>query len=145
MVNKRKVRLMARTAMYEKHEGKRELKNVIYYRSDYIGMHMLFAGIGITGGYLLTLMLICAYRFEYIVNNLTKMDYRGLGSTLIVSYVLLLIVAQVISYFIFSMRYSDCEDGMRVYINRLKKIDKLSREEKSDGEKEYNDDGTVKN
>lgn len=34
---------------------------------------------------------------------------------------------------------------MRVYINRLKKIDKLSREEKSDGEKEYNDDGTVKN
>lgn len=117
----------------------------MYYRSDYIGMHMLFAGIGITGGYLLTLMLICAYRFEYIVNNLTKMDYRGLGSTLIVSYVLLLIVAQVISYFIFSMRYSDCEDGMRVYINRLKKIDKLSREEKSDGEKEYNDDGTVKN
>lgn len=104
MVNKRKVRLMARTAMYEKHEGKRELKNVMYYRSDYIGMHMLFAGIGITGGYLLTLMLICAYRFEYIVNNLTKMDYRGLGSTLIVSYVLLLIVAQVISYFIFSMR-----------------------------------------
>ena len=48
MVNKRKVRLMARTAMYEKHEGKRELKNVMYYRSDYIGMHMLFAGIGIT-------------------------------------------------------------------------------------------------
>ena len=38
MVNKRKVRLMARTAMYEKHEGKRELKNVMYYRSDYIGM-----------------------------------------------------------------------------------------------------------
>ena len=46
MVNKRKVRLMARTAMYEKHEGKRELKNVMYYRSDYIGMHMLFVGIG---------------------------------------------------------------------------------------------------
>ena len=55
MVNKRKVRLMARTAMYEKHEGKKELKNVMYYRNDYIGMHMLFAGIGITGGYLLTL------------------------------------------------------------------------------------------
>ena len=41
MVNKRKVRLMARTAMYEKHEGKRELKNVMYYRSDYIGMLLL--------------------------------------------------------------------------------------------------------
>ena len=139
MVNKRKVRLMARTAMYEKHEGKKELKNVMYYRNDYIGMHMLFAGIGITGGYLLTLVLICMYKFEYIMNNLTKIDYRKLGSTLIVTYVLMLIAAQVIAYFIFSMRYNEYEDGRRMYINRLKKIDKLSREEKKervDGERE---------
>lgn len=132
MVNKRKVRLMARTAMYEKHDGKKELKNVMYYRSDYIGMHMLFAGIGITGGYILTLVLICMYRFEYIVNNLTSIDYRRLGSTLIITYVLLLIVAQVVSYFIFSVRYSEYEDDMRIYINRLKKIDKFSREEKKE-------------
>ncbi len=132
MVNKRKVRLMARTAMYEKHEGKKDLKNVMYYRGDYIGMHMLFAGIGITGGYLLTLVLIFIYRFEYIVNNLTNINYRKLGSTLIVTYVLLLIAAQVIAYFVFSVRYSDYEDGMRIYINRLKKIDKLSREEKKE-------------
>ena len=130
---------MARTAMYEKHDGRKELKNSRYYRGDYIGMHMLFAGIGVTGGYLLTLALICVYRFEYIVNNLTNIDYRRLGSTLIVTYVLLLIVAQVIAYFVFSIRYGDYEDGMKIYINRLKKIDKLNREEKkekNDGEEE---------
>lgn len=130
---------MARTAMYEKHDGRKELKNARYYRGDYIGMHMLFAGIGVTGGYLLTLALICVYRFEYIVNNLTNIDYRRLGSTLIVTYVLLLIVAQVIAYFVFSIRYGDYEDGMKIYINRLKKIDKLNREEKkekNDGEEE---------
>ena len=139
MVNKRKVRLMARTAMYEKHDGRKELKNAQYYRGDYIGMHMLFAGIGVTGGYLLTLVLVCIYRFEYIVNNLTKIDYRRLGSTLIVTYVLLLIAAQVMAYFVFSIRYGDYEDGMKMYISRLKKIDKLSREEKkenNDGEEE---------
>lgn len=88
---------------------------------------------------LLTLVLICMYKFEYIVNNLTKIDYRKLGSTLIVTYVLMLIAAQVIAYFIFSMRYNEYEDGRRMYINRLKKIDKLSREEKKesvDGERE---------
>lgn len=130
---------MARTAMYEKHDGRKELKNAGYYRGDYIGMHMLFAGIGVTGGYLLTLALICVYRFEYIVNNLTNIDYRRLGSTLIVTYVLLLIAAQVIAYFVFSIRYGDYEDGMKIYINRLKKIDKLNREEKkekNDGEEE---------
>lgn len=132
MINKRKVRLMARTAMYEKHEGKKELKNAMYYRGDYIGMHMLFAGIGITLGYFLTLALICVYRFEYIVNNLTKIDYRRLGSTLIVIYVLLLIAFQVVSYFVFSLRYNEYESGMRMYISRLKKIDKLTREEKKE-------------
>lgn len=140
MVNKRKVRLMARTAMYEKHDGRKELRNVQYYRGDYIGMHMLFAGIGVTGGYLLTLLLVCVYKFEYIVNNLTNIDYRRLGSALIVTYVLLLIAAQIISYFVFAMRYSDCEDGMRFYINRLKKIDKLDREAKL---KEDSNDGIV--
>lgn len=132
MINKRKVRLMARTAMYEKHEGRKELKNAVYYRGDYIGMHMLFAGIGITLGYLLVLGLICVYGFEDIVNNLTEIDYRRLGSTLIVIYVLLLIAFQVISYFVFSIRYNEYESGMKMYINRLKKIDKLTREEKKE-------------
>lgn len=132
MINKRKVRLMARTAMYEKHEGRKELKNAVYYRGDYIGMHMLFAGIGITLGYLLVLGLICVYGFEYIVNNLTEIDYRRLGSTLIVIYVLLLIAFQVIAYFVFSFRYNEYESGMKMYINRLKKIDKLTREEKKE-------------
>ena len=132
MINKRKVRLMARTAMYEKHEGRKELKNAVYYRGDYIGMHMLFAGIGITLGYLMVLGLIFVYGFEYIVNNLTEIDYRRLGSTLIVIYVLLLIAFQVISYFVFSIRYNEYESGMKMYINRLKKIDKLTREEKKE-------------
>ena len=133
MVNKRKVRLMARTAMYEKHEGRVELKNAMYYRGDYVGMHMLFVGIGITLGYLLCLLLIFVYRFEYIVNNLTDINYRKLGSTLIVVYVLLLIAFQVIAYFVYSIRYGDYQNGMKLYISRLKKIDKLNHEEKEEG------------
>ena len=132
MVNKRKVRLMARTAMYEKHEGHDELKNAVYYRGDYVGMHMLFAGIGITLGYLLCLFLVFVYRFEFIVNNLTDINYRKLGSTLIIIYVLLLIVFQVIAYFVYSIRYNDYQSGLKFYINRFKKIDKLGREEKEE-------------
>ena len=66
------------------------------------------------------------------MNNLTKIDYRRLGSTLIVIYVLLLIAFQVVSYFVFSLRYNEYESGMRMYISRLKKIDKLTREEKKE-------------
>lgn len=132
MVSKRKVRLMARTAMYEKHEGRNELKNAMYYRGDYVGMHMLFVGIGITMAYILCLLLIFVYKFEFIVNNLIDINYPKLGSTLIVIYVLLLIVFQVIAYFVYSIRYDDCRNGMKFYINRLKKIDKLTREERDE-------------
>lgn len=130
MINKRKVRLMTRTAMYEQNDGRCELKNAKYYRGDYVGIHMLFAGIGVTLGYLLCLAMLCMYRFEYIVNHLTELNYRRLFSTALIVYVLLLIAYQVIAYFVYSMRYNDSQSGLKFYLNRLKKIDKLSKLEK---------------
>lgn len=136
MVNKRKVRLMARTAMYEKHEGSTELKTAAYYKGDYVGLHMLLAGIGVTVAYLIALGLICAYKFEYILGHLTELNYRKLGSTTLIIYVLLLIAFQVISYFIYSFRYNENHSGIKLYLNRLKKIDKMNREEKEGGRAE---------
>ena len=136
MVNKRKVRLMARTAMYEKHEGGAELKTASYYRGDYVGLHMLLAGIGITIAYLLALVLICVYRFEYILGHLTELNYRKIGSTALIVYVLLLIAFQVISYFVYSIRYNENQSGIKLYLNRLKKIDKMNREDKEGGRME---------
>ena len=51
---------------------------------------------------------------------------------MIIIYVLLLIVFQVIAYFVYSIRYNDYQSGLKFYINRLKKIDKLGREEKEE-------------
>lgn len=136
MINKRKVRLMARTAMYEKHEGGRELKSAGYYRGDYVGVRMLLAGVSATIAYLLGLILICAYKFEYIVSHLTELNYRKTFSTALVVYVLLLITYQVIAYFVFSMRYNECQNGVKSYLSRLKKIDKLNRAEKEEKGKE---------
>lgn len=136
MINKRKVRLMARTAMYEKHEGSRELKSAGYYRGDYVGVRMLLAGVSATVAYLLCLILICAYKFEYIVSHLTELNYRKIFSTALVVYVLLLITYQVIAYFIFSMRYNECQSGVKFYLSRLKKIDKLNKAEKEEKGKE---------
>lgn len=130
MVNKRKVRLMARTSMYEKHEGVSELKKANYYKSDYVGAHMLLTGAAVTVAYLLCVLLLCIYKFEYIVNNLTKLNYNQLFSTAVIVYVVVLIVYMIASYFVYSMRYANGESGIKFYINRLKKIHSLNQDEK---------------
>ena len=130
MVNKRKVRLMARTSMYEKHEGVKELNKADYYKGDYVGAHMLLTGAAVTVAYLLCVLLLCIYKFEYIVNNLTKLNYNQIFSTAVVVYVVILIVYMIISYFVYSMRYANGESGIKFYINRLKKIHSLNQAEK---------------
>lgn len=130
MVNKRKVRLMARTSMYEKHEGNSELKKANYYKGDYVGAHMLLVGAAVTAAYLLCIVLLCLYKFEYIVNNLTTLNYNQIFNTAVVVYVVILIVYMIISYFVYSMRYANGESGIKFYINRLKKIHSLNQAEK---------------
>ena len=58
MINKRKVRLMARTAMYLKHEGTEDIPKSKYYRKDYVSLHMWLTAIAVTIAYFLLLILI---------------------------------------------------------------------------------------
>ena len=127
MINKRKVRLMARTAMYLKHEGVEDLPKAKYYKSDYVGLYMWLTAIAVTVTYFLILFLIACYNFEYIINHLTSINYTVLVVMLIMTYVLMMSVFLVIGYFVYSRRYTMAENGIRVYQNRLKKIFQLNK------------------
>ena len=127
MINKRKVRLMARTAMYLKHEGVEDIPKAKYYKSDYVGLYMWLTAIAVTVAYFLILFLIACYNFEYIINHLTSINYTVLVVMLIMTYVLMMSVFLVIGYFVYSRRYTMAENGIRVYQNRLKKIFQLNK------------------
>ena len=127
MINKRKVRLMARTAMYLKHGGVEDLPKAKYYKSDYVGLYMWLTAIAVTVAYFLILFLIACYNFEYIINHLTSINYTVLVVMLIMTYVLMMSVFLVIGYFVYSRRYTMAENGIRVYQNRLKKIFQLNK------------------
>ena len=93
MINKRKVRLMTRTAMYEKHECSNDINKAKYYKSDYVGLHM-------------TVMLIMIYAA-------------------------MMTVFMIIAYFIYSYRYVESENGIRIYRNRLHKIYLMNKAERN--------------
>ena len=127
MINKRKVRLMARTAMYLKHEGVDDLPKSKYYKRDYIGLHMWLTAIAVTVAYLLILFLLACYNFEYIINHLTTINYTVLVVMIIMIYVLMMAIFLVAGYFVYSHRYSVAENGIRTYQNRLQKIFQLNK------------------
>ena len=90
MINKRKVRLMARTAMYLKHEGTEDIPKSKYYRKDYVSLHMWLTAIAVTIAYFLLLILIACCNFESLINRLTTMNYTVLLVVIILGYIAML-------------------------------------------------------
>ena len=130
MINKRKVRLMTRTAMYEKHECSNDI-NKAKYKSDYVGLHMWTTAIAVTIAYIIILMLVMSCNFEFIINNLTNMNYTVLTVMLIMIYAAMMTVFMIIAYFIYSYRYVESENGIRIYRNRLHKIYLMNKAERN--------------
>ena len=92
MVNKRKVRLMSRTAMYEKHEGNSDLPKAAFYKSDYVAVKMWCTAIAVTIAYILILFLVVACNFEYAVSHLTDINYGLLAVIVGLSYVAIMVI-----------------------------------------------------
>ena len=57
MLNEDKIRIMSRCAMYEKAEGKEDLKINRYFQGDYVRLNVLKTLIGATIGFVLCLGL----------------------------------------------------------------------------------------
>ncbi len=130
MINKRKVRLMTRTAMYEKHEGVKDLPKAKYYKGDYVRFNMWKTAIALTMAYLLILFLVGLYNFEYIILNLTLINYTTLGITIAMIYIGLMILFLLIAYFVYSIGYDRAEKGINLYTKRLQKIFQLNKSDK---------------
>lgn len=130
MVNKRKVRLMARTAMYERKEIKNDLPKAKYYKNDYVGLHMWITAVAVTIAFFLIILLVVACNFEYFINNILTINYALLGVILILIYIAMMTFFMLIAYFVYSYRYLSAESEIKTYQNRLHKIYLMNKEDK---------------
>lgn len=130
MVNKRKVRLMSRTAMYEKHEGDLDLPKAAFYKSDYVAVNMWCTAIAVTVAYILILALVVACNFEFAVTHLTELNYGLMAVVVGLIYVAVMVVYMLIAYFVYSYRFVEAENGIKIYQNWLHKIFLMNREDR---------------
>ena len=131
MINNLKGRLMTRTAMYEKHECSNDIYKAKYYKSDYVGLHMWTTAIAVTIAYIIIIMQVMSCNFEFKINNLTNMNYTVLTVMLIMIYAAKMTEFMIIAYFIYSYRYVESENGIRIYRNWLHKIYLMNKAERN--------------
>lgn len=116
--------------MYEKHECGDDIPKAKYYKSDYVGLHMWTTAVAVTVAYIIILLLITACNFEYIVNNLTKMNYTVLTVILVTAYAALMVFFLLVAYFVYSYKYVEAENGIKIYQSRLHKIFLMNKEDR---------------
>ena len=129
MLNEKKIRLMTELARYEENEGKEALRITKYFRSDYVGTAMFRNFFLATLGYVVILLLIPSYFLEYLLDNVHTMNLVLLATVVIGGYIVVLTLYSVVTYTVYSLRYSRACRSVQEYDQKLEKLEKLYEKE----------------
>ena len=129
MVNMRKVRLMTKLAIYEKKEGKEDIKLGKYFRRDYVRLKVLHNIVAVTLGYILVLAMIIAYQMEYLIKEAVTLDYVGIGKTILGVYVIVVTVYIMAAMVGYGLYYDYSRKKLSKYFRMLRRLRSLYQEE----------------
>ncbi len=131
MINNRKVRIMTKLAIYEKGEGKEDLKINNYFRRDYLRNNFLKTFVAVTIGFVLIAGMRVVYKLEYIIQNAINLDYALIIKQLVGLYVLLLTVYSMAGLVHGMLKLAGSRHRFSKYFNMLKKLRTIYNEENS--------------
>ena len=113
---------MTKMAAYEENEGKKYMSIGSYFRSDYMGMQVIRSVICGTLAFFLLAGLYVYYHFETMMQDIYKMDLLLLGRRVLFYYVVFIAAYSVITYVIYSFRYSRAKRSLKHYYYHLKQL-----------------------
>ena len=136
MLNMKKVRLMTRLAIYEKREGREDIRLSKYYRTDYVRLNVLKTVVAVTVGYLLVLLMLGMYHSEYLIREAVNLDYRSIGLRILGAYIAILTVYVCASLIGYTIYYNHSRKKLSKYFKMLKKLSRMYQEEESAADRE---------
>lgn len=124
MLSEEKIKIMTNLAMFEKHEGKRIFPINRYFKSDYVSSKLFRSFFSYTFSFLSCLLLWGLYYMERWLNTMDLKSLTGTGIRIGLIYAVGLAVYLGISIYIYMKRYEYASRGMKVYLAKLKRLDK---------------------
>ena len=122
MLSQERIKLMTKMAAYEENEGKKYMSLGSYFRSDYMGMQVIRSVICGTLAFFLLAGLYVYYHFETMMQDIYKMDLLLLGRRVLFYYIVFIAAYSVITYVIYSFRYSRAKRSLKHYYYHLKQL-----------------------
>lgn len=129
MLNAERVILMTQMASYEENEGKKNVNIGNYFRSDYIGIQVLKSVFSATIAFVIVFALFIFYDFEMFMQDIYKMDLIMFAKNVLIYYAVTVVSYGVISYAVYSYRYTKAKKSLKRYRSNLKKLNDSYRQQ----------------
>lgn len=132
MLDKKKIRLMTRTAIYDKEYGREDLKITDYYQKDYVSLNVWITLILITLGFFLLVSLLFMSSGESIVEGLTIVRMLILAAVVLGAYLSLLVIYGIGVSTFYKKRHIRAKQRVKKYMRDLSRLEKMNlKKEKS--------------
>lgn len=125
MLNQERIKLMTRMASYENNQGRKNMSIGSYFRGDYIGMQVMKSIIYATIAYAVLFAVYIYYDLENFMQDIYKMDLLQFAKNVIFYYAVFVACYVIISYIIYSFRYSKAKKSLKKYYYNLKQLSAL--------------------
>ena len=126
MLDKRKIRLMTRAAIYEKTYSEEDLKVTGYYQNDYVSLNVWITLIWMTVGYALTAALLFISCGESVVEGITFVRMMIIAAIVIGLYLSLLIIFAIGAGSFYKKRHTQAKQRVKKYMRDLSKMEKIN-------------------
>lgn len=126
MLDKKKIRLMTRAAIYEKECGDEDIKINSYYRKDYSTLNTWITLIWVTVGFALLAGLLFIGYGEPLMEDLTFVKLFILLAVAVGAYLALLIIYGIGAGNFYKKKHIRAKQRVKKYIRDLSRIEKMN-------------------
>lgn len=130
MLDKRRIRLMARMSAYEKKHVKEDLKISTYYKKDYASLNTLISILWVTVGYVIVAGLVILCNLDALLENLTIGKLMLMGGVAVGGYLVLIIVYSICAGSFYKSKYTKAKSRVKRFYRDLSRLGKMEMKEK---------------
>lgn len=130
MLDKKRIRLMTKMAIYEKNNIQEDLKISSYYKKDYSSLNTLITVLWITVGYGIAAGLYAVCNLEAILAELTISKLLFIGGVAVGGYLVLLIIYVICASTFYKSRHNKAKQRVKKYYRDLARLEKMEIKEK---------------
>ena len=131
MLDKSRIRLMTRAAIYEKTKAENDLKISTYYKKDYASLHTWITLIWVTVGYVLAAGLVVLCYADALLEDLDFAKMYFIAAVVIGSYLVLLVVYGICASSFYKAKHNKAKQRVKKYYRDLSRLGKLYMKEKN--------------